>query len=218
MKSSDPYRVIAGLFPIFDRFMARYMGNARHDLISILQAHHAFRVMDLGCGTGDFSRHLADLGYRTVCVDISPSMLKLAAEKAQALPTFETVLADGSMLPFHSEFDAVLMRFVFHEMDPRVRESVWGEMTRLLNDRGLVIFLDFTVSLETGFYPVAGRLLIRSIEKQMGWVHAPHYGNYREFMRKGGLVSWIRRHGGQIIEERRYLGGNLGLIAAEPSR
>jgi len=216
MKREDPYRAIAWLFPVFNRLMERLSREIRRDLISLLERHRIDRVMDLGCGAGDFSRLLADRGYRPVCVDLSPSMLKLAACKARLGAPFGTVRADGGLLPFHAGFDAVLMRFVFHEMSPEIREAVWKEMSRVLRAGGLVIFLDFTISPESGFYPSAGRLLIRTIEKQMSWIHAPHYENYREFMRRGALVSWLKNHGGELIEDRRYLGGNLGLVAAIP--
>lgn len=42
------------------------------------------RVIDLGCGAGDYSVVLAERGYRVVGVDIAPTAIEWAREKAAA--------------------------------------------------------------------------------------------------------------------------------------
>lgn len=41
------------------------------------------KILDLGCGSGNFSIKLAKLGYEVVGIDLSREMLSLASEKAQ---------------------------------------------------------------------------------------------------------------------------------------
>src|ERR1051326_4058162 len=38
-------------------------------------------VVDLGCGSGIWARHLTDAGFPVVGVDISPAMIKLARKR-----------------------------------------------------------------------------------------------------------------------------------------
>lgn len=50
------------------------------DAITAMLGHfpHAKRILDVGCGTGHFTRWYASLGYETIGVDISPIMLDVA--------------------------------------------------------------------------------------------------------------------------------------------
>lgn len=50
------------------------------EVIGLMLKHfpHAKRILDVGCGTGHFTRWYAALGYETVGVDISPIMLDVA--------------------------------------------------------------------------------------------------------------------------------------------
>ena len=41
-------------------------------------------VVDLGCGSGIWARHLTDTGYNVTGIDISPAMIKLARNRASA--------------------------------------------------------------------------------------------------------------------------------------
>jgi 2-polyprenyl-3-methyl-5-hydroxy-6-metoxy-1,4-benzoquinol methylase len=51
-------------------------------------------VVDLGCGSGIWARHLTDAGYEVVGVDISPAMIRLARKRA---PTALTSVGPPSM-------------------------------------------------------------------------------------------------------------------------
>jgi len=70
----------------------------------------SFRILDVGCGTGRHAIELAGRGYNITGVDLSPSQIKRAREKAQATGLslrFEEM--DARNLPFHKEFDLVIM-------------------------------------------------------------------------------------------------------------
>ncbi len=51
------------------------------------------RILDLGCGTGEHARFLAEKGYEVVGVDLSPSMLERAKEEPQP-PNLRLIQAD----------------------------------------------------------------------------------------------------------------------------
>jgi ubiquinone/menaquinone biosynthesis C-methylase UbiE len=50
-------------------------------MFSLLQPKKGMKILDAGCGTGNFSIKLAKMGVSVVGIDISLSMLKLAHEK-----------------------------------------------------------------------------------------------------------------------------------------
>jgi SAM-dependent methyltransferase len=213
LNKTDPYRGIARFFPIFGRLMEGFLSGIRKDLTAILERHNLSRVLDLGCGAGDLSRLLADRGFQPVCLDISPAMLHYARAAADEATPFPLVLGDGGQLPFKSILDAAVMRFVFHEMDPLLREAVWDELEKTIRPGGLLILIDFTVPEKPGIWSRLGYAAIHFIEHRMDAIYPPHYYHYSDFMKTGGASAWVARRGASVAESRRYFGGNIGLIA-----
>lgn len=218
MEQQDPYRNIARFFPAFDRFLDLFMPRIRADLVAFLRGKNLSRVIDLGCGAGGLSRSLADRGFSPVCVDVSEAMLKEAGKSAGREPVFPVVHSDGEVLPFSREFDASVMRFVLHEMDPPVRDSVLAELLRVIHPGGYLIFIDFIRPANTGGEPgLKGRIgasLIRLIESQMLRIHTPHYENFLGFMREGGTLGFLEKRG-EVRLEHSYFWGNIGLVTLQ---
>ena len=70
------------------------------------------RILDLGAGTGRFSRFAAELGS-VVAADVSLDMLSRARDKGG----FPRVRADAHALPFRRDaFDATLLVMVLHQL------------------------------------------------------------------------------------------------------
>ncbi len=70
------------------------------------------RILDLGAGTGRFSRLAAEVGA-VVAADLSPDMLS----KARGKGPFDLVRADAHALPFRDDaFDLVLLVMVLHQL------------------------------------------------------------------------------------------------------
>lgn len=126
------------------------------------------RVLDLACGTGDFSADLAAAGHRPVGVDLSAGML--AAGRG---PT-PGARADAVALPFpDGAFDAVVCGFAlrnFVDLGAVLRESarvvrsggVIGALDAAVPDRALLRFGNAVWF--RGAVPVLGRLLARDPE------------------------------------------------------
>lgn len=78
-------------------------------------------VLEVGCGTGQLTEHLAALGFRVTAIDLGPSMIEAARRKVNGgavsfcIGAFEDLdLADDS-------FDLVISGAAFHWIDPEVR-------------------------------------------------------------------------------------------------
>jgi 2-polyprenyl-3-methyl-5-hydroxy-6-metoxy-1,4-benzoquinol methylase len=57
---------------LYDRYLLREIPRSLH------------RVLEVGCGTGGFSRALADRGHRVTAVDLSPEMVRVARQRTSA--------------------------------------------------------------------------------------------------------------------------------------
>jgi ubiquinone/menaquinone biosynthesis C-methylase UbiE len=69
-------------------------------------------ILDLGCGTGNHSLRLAEMGYRVTGVDISPDMLNIAREKAKEYGRpISFTEGDVRYLRLGRVFDSVIMMF-----------------------------------------------------------------------------------------------------------
>ncbi len=97
------------------------------------------RILDVGCGTGNFSLKLARTGARVTGVDLSEDMLDVArrrgAEEGQSIEFFRTA---GESLPFDDgSFDAAITMATLEFVDDP--EKVLGEMLRVTGPGGRVV-------------------------------------------------------------------------------
>ncbi|MCX5781387.1 MAG: methyltransferase domain-containing protein [Elusimicrobia bacterium] len=68
------------------------------------------KILDVGCGTGRHSVELAKRGYKVTGIDLSPSQLKAAAEKAKAARVKVKFLRkDARNFSFKDKFGLVIM-------------------------------------------------------------------------------------------------------------
>ena len=94
-------------------------------------------VVDLGCGLGVEARHLADLGFRTLGVDISAAALRQAGQG----PTRARFLqADVTHLPLRSASVRFLLdRGCFHYLAAEERAAYEREAQRVLIPGGRLL-------------------------------------------------------------------------------
>lgn len=103
-----------------------------------------FKIIDIGCGTGRHSVELASRGYDISGVDLSPSMLKRAREKAdQRGLKIEFVECDACSLSYRAEFDLAIMiceaAFPLMESDKK-NFQILESAARALKPGGKLIF------------------------------------------------------------------------------
>ncbi len=94
------------------------------------------RVLELGCGTGEFTRRVAPVGAHLVALDLSAELLAKARAKVGAAARF--VRGDAEALPFpDGTFDVVYGCSVLHHLD---LEAALREVRRVLRPGGRLVF------------------------------------------------------------------------------
>lgn len=201
----DPYRTVEQNLQFTDGINRWILMRPRQRIVQLLKGQ---RVLDACCGTGNLTAMLVSAGCQVVGVDSSPTMLSYARRK-QIPAEFKQI--DAAQLPFQHEFNAAVISIALHEMSPQVREEVWESMHRAVLPGGRLIALDFAAP---GRNSLLGRFMARLIEQdERGTLsyHPEHYENFREFMRNGGLHSWIQKQSQPLEAEYRFWGGALAI-------
>jgi ubiquinone/menaquinone biosynthesis C-methylase UbiE len=166
-----------------DRRQQRFQERTLARIVRWLGLPAGSRVLDAGCGTGEHTVRLAELGYRCVGVDVSPRVLWQAAELARARGL-------GSRIRFQSEaleelpfpdgaFDAVHCRGVLMHV-PRWERAL-AELCRVLRPGGKIALLENNHRCLDLWLVRLARLVRK--------------GESRLVRTAGGLEFWVNRPG-----------------------
>jgi SAM-dependent methyltransferase len=181
------------------------------------------RVLDIGCGPGNFAFSVAEAGFTVVGTDAYETLLDLAREKRRAtrLPNLAFRHADiDKGEPFREEsFDLVVnIHSLYVHPDP---QGVLKVAHRLLKPGGHAIFVNFTRRI--WLWPT-----LREVRSREGWPGAlrcllwvlpnsifemtrkrigPHYWQEEEFARH------LTAAGFTVLEVRRTFFGEASLLA-----
>ena len=109
---------------LYDRMRPTYPPAVFDELAAFGQLRPASRVLEVGCGTGQATRPLAQRAYSVVAVELGIEMALLARRKLAAFENVEVVVSSFETWALPREpFDAVLSATAFHWVDPAVRVS-----------------------------------------------------------------------------------------------
>lgn len=138
--------------------------------------HRGVRMLELACGTGRFLREAMRAFPRldATGLDLSPAYLDAARKALAPWPRvgFLAAAAEAVPLPDASQ-DIVVAIYLFHELPPKIRRSVFAEVARLLRPGGAFILAD---SVQTGDLPAAEALLDH-FERNF---HEPFFASWRK--------------------------------------
>lgn len=99
-------------------------------------------VLDIGCGTGEMSLLLAEMGHSVHAIDLSENMLKRAEDKARKKGySISFSIDDAESLSYDDEsFDLVINRHLLWTLpDP---EKALREWNRVLKPHGMIAVID----------------------------------------------------------------------------
>ncbi len=158
------------------RFQGRYWGEISREVLREAGIGTGMRVLDLGCGAGDFSLQAADLvgpSGSVLGIDRSPPAVQRASRRAAALRIdhLRFRAADLETIDLPLTFDALIGRFVLMFLaDPT---NTLARMVDRLNPGATVAFIETDLAVARSI-PAAPR-----VETVLEWI--------RETFRRSGI-------------------------------
>ncbi len=117
-------------------------------VLALCEAQRPRRILDLGCGPGDFDRRLLDRAPEAslVCLDASETMLERARHRLRddesRVAFVRAEVEDDWTGQTGADFDAILALNVVHHLDGPAKRSVFARCRDGLRPGGLLVLSD----------------------------------------------------------------------------
>ena len=102
---------------------------------------HRGEVLELACGTGLWTRHLAAHNVRVVAVDASPEVIAINRDQLGAT-NVDYIVADLFSWTPSTRFDTVFFSFWLSHIPPARLEAFWATVRKALKPNGQAFFVD----------------------------------------------------------------------------
>lgn len=188
----------------YDRLWRRYLETTVARTLEQLDMRGAERVLDVGCGTGQLLRVLADEhpGLELHGLDLTPQMLGRAKRRlgdAAAL-----LLGSADRLPYaDGTFDVVVSSSVLHALSGTQDRAI-AEWVRVLRDGGTLVVTDWRADHPGTWARVQA---LRVVGR----------GHYRP-LSVADLVTGLLAAGVEVDRLETYRAGTWGLVSARGRR
>jgi len=107
-------------------------------LISLAELNYTKKVLELGCGTGEYTLRLIKTTPKIIAIDISFTLIRQAKQKVNSTVNF--IVANAENLPFKDNiFDAVVGNAVLHHFN---LYTALQEIKRVLIPSGNIAFTE----------------------------------------------------------------------------
>ncbi|HJZ78753.1 MAG TPA: class I SAM-dependent methyltransferase [Pyrinomonadaceae bacterium] len=127
--------------------------NHYHDFLLQYVPVDCVNALEIGCGTGTFSRRLAKKARQVVAIDLSPEMIRVARSRSAQVPNVEYRCADIMGCDFPAaQFDCVATIATLHHL-PLKEVILMARET--LKPNGVLIVLDL-FELDRNLLTLAG--------------------------------------------------------------
>lgn len=98
------------------------------------------QILEIGCGTGQFSRLLAGRAEKVLAIDLSPRMIHLAQERSKLYPNIDFVVGDVMAYQFaDNQFDCIATLTTIHHLPAAI---LLRKIRKALKPGGVFVGLD----------------------------------------------------------------------------
>lgn len=143
--------------PVYNLFM-RMNQTAYEEIYKKIRKTIADKkVLELACGTGLISNHVADVSEKYIATDFAENML-IQAQKKKFTDKLHYMKADASALPFENHsFDVIIISNALHIIPNP--EKVLSEIARVLKTGGILIAPNFIHVNQNSSVQIMSKLL-----------------------------------------------------------
>lgn len=96
------------------------------------------KVLDIGCGTGEFTKKAASKAKQVVGIDIAPQMI-IEAQKRHPAENIEYLLQDFDSMDEKVQYDCIVSIATFHHL---ALDTALSKINRILKPGGALVVLD----------------------------------------------------------------------------
>ncbi|WP_042349373.1 class I SAM-dependent methyltransferase [Bacillus massiliigorillae] len=187
-------------------------------LLDLLEPQAEEKILDLGCGTGDLAKKIADYKASVVGIDQSVNMINQARSK---YPNIEFSVQDATELNYDNEFDAVFSNATLHWVKPPQQalhciykslkqggrfiaefggkgnvQAITDAIIKQLIESGI----DYKAEQFPWYYPSIGEYASLMEEEGFRVTFAQHYDRPTPLNDDNGLKNWIKMFGSTFFE------------------
>jgi ubiquinone/menaquinone biosynthesis C-methylase UbiE len=200
----------------FNAFLDWSQRRALRPLLSSIDYRPGDPAVDVGCGTGRWTRALRGLGLESRGFDVAPGMVERAQELSPDI-SFDVAPAHKMPLPAASQ-QLVTCVTVLHHLIPEQQELAVAEFARVLRPGGWCITISLIDTLPSGAwcFPRTRASWIDLFEGN-GFQSVRHLGE--EFLTPAILLQWMAAGCAAILRgptsgSDRWVGAGSGPLSA----
>ncbi|MDK2833383.1 MAG: hypothetical protein PWP14_170 [Methanolobus sp.] len=200
----------------YDRKMQkiRDIGSEAETMLQLIGLQQEERVLEIGCGTGEFSIELSRHCKQVVALDVSGGMLEFAREKAKSRNRDNIQFTKGSFLTFEPDdgpFDAVVTQLALHHLPDFWKLIALQHVGSMLRTGGRFFLKDVVFSSEISDFDSFIPKLLQSIPEEVKDEMTREYMLHikEEFSTFDWVIEGLIKKAGFRIEESFYENGFL---------
>lgn len=192
---------------VYSTIIDPLLRNLRKRLV--LEIKRGETVIDIACGTGAQLFELADKAKLVTGVDLSPSMVRYAANRAEAqsIKNASFVVGDATDLSifYQQKFDVAILSMALHQFDPQLHAVILGEVEKVA---GKIVVLDYAVPLPKNYVGGGSKVaeFLAGIE---------HNRNFKSYTQVGGLATILPENRFTIKRSKLIGKGAFQLVVAQ---
>ncbi len=147
----------------------RNIGEEAETMCRLIDIQPGQRVLEIGCGTGEFAIELSKQCQHVLALDISPGMLEFAREKARSRKRDNITFVNGGFLTFdcgNEPFDTVVSQLVLHHLPDFWKLTALKNINSMLKENGRFYLKDIVYSSEIEDYDAFFSSILENMQEK----------------------------------------------------